>query len=392
MTQQIYKIAVLSVGQEVSDNRYSFLKALLMLGNKIRKIGVYNEAAMENLEEYNPDFMLVFCIDYKRMYTDGKDYLLSDFPYVTVWDSNPLGALSFLKNYKENHMALMMIDSKVVEDLKALGFEQAAYFPYYYADAEIFKPLPPIGQYSHDASFAGRFFNPQRIAPTYLDIFEWDDYRKQLREDFSKTRMKKMWYLDIFEYLNGKMDIWGIEFEEMSSYFMFYQKYIERIQMFNILSEAGIELNVYGKEGHLFSAEYFQKMLEKIRPYVHFHDTVDKHTELPKLYNSTKINLCCTQFPRACHERVFQTAACGAFILHEYKEDVPDLFEPSKEIVMYKSLDELPDLIKYYLKHEDERKQIAANARKRFLAEHTPLHRAKQFIDIVGERLQKYRQ
>ncbi|HCZ12853.1 MAG TPA: hypothetical protein DHV16_11570 [Nitrospiraceae bacterium] len=34
---------------------------------------------------------------------------------------------------------------------------------------------------------------------------------------------------------------------------------------------------------------------------------------------------------------------------------------------------------------------MAANARKRFLAEHTPLHRAKRFMEIVGERLEMYK-
>ncbi|MBI5211981.1 MAG: glycosyltransferase [Nitrospirae bacterium] len=355
MTQQTYKIAVLSVGQEVSDNRYSFLKALFMLGNKIRKIGVYNEAAMENLIEYNPDFMMVFCMDYKKMYADGKDSFLSCFPYATIWDSNPLGALCFLKNHKENHISLLMIDSKVVTDLKSLGFEQAVYFPYYYADQEIFKPLSPTEQYSHDVSFAGRFFNPLKISTIFTGTVEWSDGMKLLRKEFNEKRMEENWYVDVFEYLNGKMDIWGRECEELSYYLMFLQKFIERIQLFKTISSAGIALHVYGKENASHFDDEFNKMLRVACSHVYFHDTIDKHTELPKLYNSTKINPCCTQFPRACHERVFQTAACGAFILHEYKEDVPDLFEPGKEIIMYKSLDELPDLIKYYLKHEDER-------------------------------------
>jgi spore maturation protein CgeB len=382
-----YRIAVLGTTKEQSlINRMSFFRALVSLGNEVRLFSVFIE---KRIREYNPDFLLICCVYYGGMRVRGVDNILADFPYITLWDSNPLSLLHYLKDYRENHIGLLMIDTQVVEDLRTIGFKQAEYFPYYYTDLNIFKPLPSEPKYSHDVSFAGTFVHPSLIPSIFKDTgtkIEWTDTLGLLRNNFEKERSQRYSYIDVFEYLNEKIDIWSKEFVELSRHFMFLQKWIERSQLFESLSESNIEIHMYGGMKSSYMGGNFNARIKHKIPNLHIHDFLDKHTELPKLYNSSKINLCCTQFPRACHERVFQTAACGAFILHEYKEDASALFEPGKEIVMYKKLEELPDLIKYYLKNEDERKKIAANARKRFLSEHTPLHRAKKFMEIVGEK------
>ena len=391
MTQQTYKIAVLNALKDCLNNRITFIEALSIIGNEVKICDIANKNIKEDILDFNPDFLLLFCLDYMNIKSNYRDDLLSFKPYVTVWDSNPLGSLYFLKNNKENHICLLMIDTKVVADLKYLGFSQAEYFPYYYAEPEVFKPLLPFKQYERDVSFAGTFYPPKWPPSIFDDTIEWTDYFKNFKDDFNAKRQKEMSYIDVFEYfLKEGMDVWSKECMALSKYLMFLQKWIERLQLFSEFHKAGLDLHIYGGL-EWPNSPHSNSQFRVNSPYLHLHGFLDKHAELPKLYNSTKINLCCTQFPSACHERVFQTAACGAFILHEYKEDVPELFEPGKEIVMYKSLDELPDLIKYYLKHEDERKQIAANARKRFLSEHTPLHRAKRFMEIVGERLEMYK-
>jgi spore maturation protein CgeB len=395
--RQKFKIAVLKVAADnVLNNRKIFLRALAALGHEIKVFPLSPtsyDPGIKSIREFHPDFLLFFCMDYRVIYRDNiYDYFLSSFPYVTLWDSNPLRSLYFLKKHTENHLGMFMMDSHIVETLHNLGFESAVYFPYYYTDFRIFKPLPPSEEYSHPISFAGTFVPTTRIPSFYknsaIGDAAWTDIMKDLKKDFEEKRNSRPEYIDVFDYLNGKTDLWNKEFAELSDHLMYSQKWIERIQLFKLLSDAKLETHVYGGYKLAYSSRNLNETISFNSPYIHLHDFLDKHTQLPTLYNSSKINLCCTQFPRACHERVFQTAACGAFILHEYKEDASALFEPGKEIVMYKKLEELPDLIKYYLKNEDERKKIAANARKRFLSEHTPLHRAKKFMEIIIDRLE----
>lgn len=389
-----YKIGVISSIPTVINNRISFLKALAEKGNEVWVYNIFT--SKEEILKKEHDFLLVFCLDYQRIHLEGMDNILSLFPYITIWDVNPLRCVgTFLKKHRENHIGIFVIDSKIVDDLKSFGFNQAVYFPYFYTDINVFKPLQPKDIYTCDVSFAGTYTPPQFIPYAGLNgkpaCGIWTDKMYNTKEEFRKEREHAKKYIDVFTWLKEKINPETMEFYEMSVHLMYLQKWIERMELFKTLSDAKINLHVFGGYKTHYGAKNMNHLLNISSPYIHIHDFIDKHTELPFLYNSSKINLCCTQFPKACHERVYQASACGAFILHEEKGDVPDLFEPEKEIILYKNLDELPYLIEYYLKNEEKRKKIAENARKRFLSEHTPLHRAETLMKIMDERIEIYK-
>lgn len=84
--------------------------------------------------------------------------------------------------------------------------------------------------------------------------------------------------------------------------------------------------------------------------------------EMSKVFNASKINLA---FLRKANRdrhtsRTFEIPACGGFQLSERTEEVLGFFEEGKEIECFGSVDELKDKIQYYLRHEEERKQIAS--------------------------------
>jgi hypothetical protein len=87
-------------------------------------------------------------------------------------------------------------------------------------------------------------------------------------------------------------------------------------------------------------------------------------------------------FNSVAHERLFKILAVGGFPLSDYRADVELLFEKD-EIVLYRTWDELEDLVKFYLSHEDARIKIARKGKARIIKDHTLEVRAQQLVQHV---------
>lgn len=82
---------------------------------------------------------------------------------------------------------------------------------------------------------------------------------------------------------------------------------------------------------------------------------------------------------------LFEAVACKQVVLTSYMEELEDYFEIGKEIICYKNLEELEELVSYYVQHEKEREEIREYSYKRFLAEHTYEKRWKTVLDEIQE-------
>ena len=81
--------------------------------------------------------------------------------------------------------------------------------------------------------------------------------------------------------------------------------------------------------------------------------------------------------------RHFDGAGAGSLVLTNYFVDLETGFDIGKELVVYYSLQDAIDKIRYYLKHEDERIKIAEAGRKRALKDHIISIRAKQIFSFL---------
>ena len=85
-------------------------------------------------------------------------------------------------------------------------------------------------------------------------------------------------------------------------------------------------------------------------------------TEMALIFHGSKINLNLTSkgIRTGLPLRIFDILSCGGFLISNYQEEIPELFTPGEDLVMYGSLEELRELIAWYLTHDDERIAIAA--------------------------------
>jgi glycosyltransferase involved in cell wall biosynthesis len=110
------------------------------------------------------------------------------------------------------------------------------------------------------------------------------------------------------------------------------------------------------------------------------------HTEIPKIYNSSKIVLeDCTPMcrPWGCiNARTFEAMAGGACVISNEVPGLKELF--GDNIITYGTREDLKKKIIWLLQDETKRNEIGKKAREEILKHHTYKHRAKQFREVLS--------
>lgn len=81
--------------------------------------------------------------------------------------------------------------------------------------------------------------------------------------------------------------------------------------------------------------------------------------------------------------RLYEVTGVGTCLITDWKENLHELFEPDKEVVTYRSVEECIEKVKWLLDHPKERESIAKAGQIRTLSEHTFEKRAQQLDDII---------
>ncbi|HVB28620.1 MAG TPA: glycosyltransferase, partial [Terriglobia bacterium] len=79
-----------------------------------------------------------------------------------------------------------------------------------------------------------------------------------------------------------------------------------------------------------------------------------------------------------------EAAGCGAFQIADWKPALPELFEPEREIVTFRTRRELKEKVDYYLARPQERREIAARACARAHRDHTYEKRLEKMFELMG--------
>lgn len=84
---------------------------------------------------------------------------------------------------------------------------------------------------------------------------------------------------------------------------------------------------------------------------------------------------------------MFEIPACGGFLLAGYAKGLERYYELGKEIAIYRDEKEIPEMVKYYLEHDEERKKIARAGYERTIKEHTYEKRFLEIFKKIGLKL-----
>lgn len=142
------------------------------------------------------------------------------------------------------------------------------------------------------------------------------------------------------------------------------------------VSEVRSPLTLYGRKWRSLQAPRHQVVARNI--------SVD---ELPAVYASSLAVLNLKHegnVVRGLNQRSFEPYGCKTPVLNDDLEDLQRCFQPGREILVYRSVEELQDLCARLHTDRHLARAVGESGFKRVMAEHTYLHRARTVLAEVG--------
>ena len=340
---------------------------------------------------FKPDFLITI----NHMGFDAEGVLTQflegiEMPFASWYVDNPN---LIIKQYRRNaspYCAMFLWDKNNLEDMAAAGFEHTFYLPLG-VDQNRFRPIQVIpGRLSHLA-------NPV----TFVGNSMVEKVKESLRKSNVNGLLRSSFDELAFDYMQSEER--HIEAVINKSFPMLYPSF----QKLNDSDINHYKAAITWEASRLYRLERVKALLPfsplivgdsrwaELLPANSFKHLpgLSYYHELPYLYNQATINFNATsrQMKGAPNQRVFDVPACNRFLLTDYQEQMAELFHIGKEIICYREIGEIGELVKYFLAHDTERQQIAGRGYERVTKDHTYESRITQMVAIMkklyGHRL-----
>lgn len=245
-------------------------------------------------------------------------------------------------------------------------------------------------RYIHDISLIANLYEdnaydrcldllPENMQAYFRSIFEeaafkWDGVNRV----YGKTGQAILEYMKLVSptlKINNPYNVEDVRYFE-AMYLIRKLANIERVCVLNLLAE---DHDVY-----LYT---YSEVDETLMPKVHRRPPVQVGEATSFIYAGTKINLniALKGIEGGTTQRIMDIMGAGGFVLTNYCEETAELFEEDKEIVMFRTPEELIQKVDYYLEHEEEREQIARAGHERAMNDYTYEKKIKRLLDWVTE-------
>ena len=360
--------------------------ALQKLGHRVQYIHIdrdnydYREFVrnfLKMLAEFRPDFVLT--VNHLGFDKEGRlTEMLSEMevPYASWYVDSPTVVLSNYKSNLSEYCNIFVWDRDYIEDVKGFGYDNVDYLPLA-TSPEIFHPMDKPFRY--DVSFVGssmvysthkntRSFIFRQDLLTAVDVVAKEFLSMDTRYVSKAINSVRNKGIRIeFEYYDQQADF------EAAVLWRATQMY--RLSGITKLAEFYPMINGDPNWDNILDNRF------RIGREIMYYDNLCEH------YNASKINFNMTsrQMKNAVNQRVFDVPACGKFIISDYKSQLDEIFDRN-EVVYFNDVEEIPELIRFYLENDTEREKIAEASRLKILNAHTYRHRLAEMISILRKR------
>lgn len=355
----------------------------------------YNDSIFDKyfdtlIREKSPAF--VFSFNFFAAVASGCER--NHLKYISfVYDSPQVALYSYTMIHSCNY--IFLFDKTLYQQLKNIGLKTVHYLPLC-VNASRLSSLPLLSaeatqNFSSDVSFIGSLYTEDHNL--FDRLTDLNDFTRGYLDSIMEAQLKLNGYYFIEELLTPEILAemkrsvpYATRPDGTESDAYIYANYfigrkltsIERIQLLKAVSNR------------------FQTKLYTINPTPFLPNcknmgTVDYMNEMPYIFANSKINLNITL--RTIYSgiplRAFDILGAGGFLLSNYQADFLDLFTPGEDFDYYDGEEDLLCKIEYYLSHEKERQEIAANACRKVRTEHTYLNRVLHMLKTADCEIPK---
>lgn len=341
-------------------------------------------------------FQMVFSSNYYPVLSDACQEL--KIPYLSWCYDSPL-VLTYHRSIMNPCNYVFLFDSHMAAQLQALGAPHIYYMPLAVNTSRLSALHATAEQRSlidADVSFVGSLYTEKHSL--YDRMTNLDDYTRGYLEGIMKAQrsiyghffLEDMLPPDILETLTEVMPLetHADGYETLSYLYANYflcrkMTQLDRIEILSLLSENWENLipPTHRKNGLKLYTPEATPFLPKIKNM----GTVHYLNEMPLVFRHSKINLNITlrSIQTGIPLRALDIMGAGGFLLTNYQSDFTHHFTDGEDYVSYSSQDELFSKIEYYLTHEKEREEIAANGYRKICTKHNYGKRLEEMLNIV---------
>ena len=245
-------------------------------------------------------------------------------------------------------------------------------------------------KYGGDISFVGSLYSEKSRYDRLLADNLLSSYTQGYVNGLIQAQQKVFGYNFIYDTLSEEVirEIAAADpaFYRGQDVFLDTDRYLVAHQYIGMKLANAERISVLSALSERFHVSLYTRSDASSLPRVHVKGGAGTLTEMPKIFQASKINLNITMRPieTGLSLRIWDVLGCGGFLLTNYQAEIPEYFEIGKDLEVYENMEDLMQKADYYLHHEAERLEIALNGYEKTARYHTYEMRLAEMIRILS--------
>lgn len=324
----------------------------------------------------------VFTFNYSPVVSNNCNK--QNIPYISfIYDSPLVSLYSYTIINPCNYV--FIFDRAQYFDLKKEGINTVYYAPLAVNTDRLNKQTGKLSGFNCDVSFVGSMYNEKhnlferfKNLPAFVQGYLDAIMQAQLKV-YGYFFIEELLTENIINELQKSVPVApnkdGVETVSYIYAYYFIARKLAEMERHDLLSAVSEHFDT-----HLYTPNPTPTL-----PHIKNMGAIDYYNDMPGIFKKSKINLNISL--RSIREgiplRAIDILGSGGFLLSNYQSGFFDVFTPGEDMDLFESKDDLINKCAYYLKHEKERMQIAANGHGIIEERHTYKVRLNEIFDIV---------